>query len=80
MNETTRANHRKVLARFINETVKKTDRSWWYRVPSIRKSEDKDPRLELISAGYDDTIKVWAEDVGDWNCAASITDVHKDTI
>ena len=34
----------------------------------------------LISAGYDDTIKVWAEDAGDWYCAASITDIHKDTI
>jgi WD40 repeat protein len=34
----------------------------------------------VLSASYDDTIKVWAEDDGDWYCAYSITDVHKDTI
>jgi WD40 repeat protein len=34
----------------------------------------------LLSGGYDDTIKVWAEDAGDWYCALSIKDVHSDTI
>ena len=34
----------------------------------------------LLSAGYDESIKVWAEDSGDWYCALSIKDVHKDTI
>eukprot|EP00536_Pseudo-nitzschia_multiseries_P006022 jgi/Psemu1/255025/estExt_Genewise1Plus.C_1240028 len=34
----------------------------------------------LLSASYDDTIKVWAEDDGDWYCAVSIADVHTDTI
>ena len=34
----------------------------------------------VLSASYDDTIKVWAEDAGDWYCAFSIGDVHKDTI
>jgi WD40 repeat protein len=34
----------------------------------------------LLSGGYDDTIKVWAEDTGDWYCAMSISDVHSDTI
>jgi WD40 repeat protein len=34
----------------------------------------------VLSASYDDTIKVWAEDAGDWYCACSIADVHKDTI
>ena len=34
----------------------------------------------LLSASYDDSIKVWAEDAGDWYCAFSIQDVHKDTI
>jgi WD40 repeat protein len=33
-----------------------------------------------LSASYDDTIKVWAEDDGDWYCACSIQDVHRDTI
>ena len=34
----------------------------------------------LLSASYDDTIKVWAEDAGDWYCAYSIQDIHKDTV
>jgi len=34
----------------------------------------------LLSASYDDTIRVWAEDDGDWYCACSIQDVHTDTI
>ena len=34
----------------------------------------------LLSASYDDTIKVWAEDAGDWYCAFSIQDIHKDTV
>jgi len=34
----------------------------------------------LLSASYDDTIKCWAEDAGDWYCAASISNVHKSTI
>jgi WD40 repeat protein len=34
----------------------------------------------LISAGYDDTIRVWAEDAGDWYCAMVIKDIHSDTI
>lgn len=34
----------------------------------------------LLSASYDDTIKCWAEDAGDWYCAASLSNVHTDTI
>lgn len=34
----------------------------------------------LISAGYDDTIRIWAEDAGDWYCAMSLNDIHSDTI
>ena len=34
----------------------------------------------LISAGYDDTIRVWAEDAGDWYCAMSLDNIHADTI
>jgi WD40 repeat protein len=34
----------------------------------------------LLSASYDDTIKCWAEDAGDWYCAASLSDVHSSTI
>jgi WD40 repeat protein len=34
----------------------------------------------ILSSSYDDTIKIWAEDAGDWYCAYSIQDVHKDTI
>jgi WD40 repeat protein len=33
-----------------------------------------------LSASYDETIKVWAEDSGDWYCAMSIQGVHTDTI
>ena len=33
-----------------------------------------------LSSSYDDTVKVWAEDAGDWYCALSIGDVHADTI
>jgi WD40 repeat protein len=34
----------------------------------------------LLSSSYDNTIKCWAEDAGDWYCAASIEDVHSSTI
>mmetsp|Transcript_6691 Transcript_6691/g.9855 ORF Transcript_6691/g.9855 Transcript_6691/m.9855 type:complete len:459 (+) Transcript_6691:79-1455(+) len=34
----------------------------------------------LLSASYDDTIKVWAEDAGDWYCALTLTSVHISTI
>ncbi len=34
----------------------------------------------VLSASYDDTIKCWAEDAGDWFCAASIAGVHTSTI
>jgi len=34
----------------------------------------------LLSASYDDTIKIWAEDAGDWYCAFSIQDIHKDAV
>lgn len=34
----------------------------------------------LISAGYDDTIRIWAEDAGDWYCAMSLDKIHADTI
>jgi len=27
----------------------------------------------LVSASYDDTIRVWAEDVDDWICIAKLT-------
>jgi len=34
----------------------------------------------LLSASYDETIKIWAEDAGDWYCAFSIQDIHRDTV
>lgn len=34
----------------------------------------------LLSASYDNTIKCWAEDAGDWYCAASLSNVHTGTI
>jgi WD40 repeat protein len=34
----------------------------------------------LVSASYDDTIKCWAEDAGDWYCAASLSGIHSSTI
>jgi len=34
----------------------------------------------LYSASYDDTIKIWAEESGDWYCAATLNDVHSSTI
>jgi WD40 repeat protein len=34
----------------------------------------------LVTSGYDDTIKVWAEDAGDWYCASSLPNIHTDTI
>mmetsp|Transcript_14479 Transcript_14479/g.17608 ORF Transcript_14479/g.17608 Transcript_14479/m.17608 type:complete len:475 (+) Transcript_14479:169-1593(+) len=34
----------------------------------------------LISASYDDTIKVWAEDDGEWYCALTLANVHTSTI
>lgn len=33
----------------------------------------------LLSVSYDDTIKVWAEDGGDWYCAATLT-AHASTV
>ena len=34
----------------------------------------------LLSASYDDTIKCWAEEAGDWYCAATIAGIHSNTI
>ena len=34
----------------------------------------------LISAGYDDAIRIWAEDAGDWYCAMTLDTIHTDTI
>lgn len=34
----------------------------------------------LLSASYDDTIKVWAEEDGEWYCALTLTNVHTSTI
>jgi len=34
----------------------------------------------LISCSYDDTIKLWAEDDGDWYCAATLPSIHTSTI
>lgn len=34
----------------------------------------------LLSASYDDTIKCWAEDAGDWYCALTVSGVHSSTI
>eukprot|EP00980_Cylindrotheca_fusiformis_P024266 scaffold11689_cov131-Cylindrotheca_fusiformis.AAC.3 len=34
----------------------------------------------LVSAGYDESIRIWAEDAGDWYCAAVLEDIHSDTI
>jgi len=34
----------------------------------------------LLSCSYDDTIKVWAEDDGDWYCAATLPSIHTSTI
>jgi len=34
----------------------------------------------LYSASYDNTIKIWAEESGDWYCAATLNDVHSSTI
>lgn len=34
----------------------------------------------ILSCSYDETIKCWAEDGGDWYCAASISGVHSSTI
>jgi len=34
----------------------------------------------LLSASYDDTIKCWAEDAGDWYCALTLSGVHTSTI
>jgi WD40 repeat protein len=34
----------------------------------------------LFSSSYDETIRIWAEDSGDWYCAASISGVHSGTI
>jgi cytosolic iron-sulfur protein assembly protein CIAO1 len=34
----------------------------------------------LISCSYDNSIKIWAEDCGDWYCASTIAGVHSSTI
>ena len=34
----------------------------------------------LLSGSYDDTVKIWAEDAGEWYCAASLAHVHSSTI
>jgi WD40 repeat protein len=34
----------------------------------------------LLSASYDDTIKVWAEEDGEWYCALTLGHVHTNTI
>lgn len=34
----------------------------------------------LISGGYDDAIRIWAEDAGDWYCAMTLDNIHTDTI
>ncbi|GKZ01456.1 hypothetical protein MPSEU_001096200 [Mayamaea pseudoterrestris] len=34
----------------------------------------------LLSGSYDDTVKVWAEDAGEWYCVASLANVHSSTI
>jgi cytosolic iron-sulfur protein assembly protein CIAO1 len=34
----------------------------------------------LLSASYDETIRIWAEEDGDWYCALSIASVHTSTI
>lgn len=34
----------------------------------------------LLSSSYDDTVRVWAEDAGDWYCAACLSSVHSSTI
>mmetsp|Transcript_17511 Transcript_17511/g.22126 ORF Transcript_17511/g.22126 Transcript_17511/m.22126 type:complete len:393 (+) Transcript_17511:494-1672(+) len=34
----------------------------------------------LLSASYDDTIKVWAEEDGEWYCALTLDNVHSSTI
>lgn len=34
----------------------------------------------LISASYDETIRIWAEEDGDWYCAMSLSTVHTSTI
>jgi cytosolic iron-sulfur protein assembly protein CIAO1 len=34
----------------------------------------------LLSGSYDDTVRVWAEDAGDWFCAFVIKDFHSSTI
>jgi len=34
----------------------------------------------LLSASYDDTIRCWAEDAGDWYCALTLEGIHTSTI
>jgi|EP00979_Chaetoceros_neogracilis_P003588 WD40 repeat protein len=34
----------------------------------------------LLSASYDDTIRCWAEDAGDWYCALTLESVHTSSI
>ena len=33
-----------------------------------------------LSGSYDNTVRVWAEDAGDWYCAAVLDDLHASTI
>lgn len=39
------------------------------------------PKLEnvLFSTSYDDTVKIWTEDAGDWYCASSL-EAHNSTV
>mmetsp|Transcript_12003 Transcript_12003/g.17069 ORF Transcript_12003/g.17069 Transcript_12003/m.17069 type:complete len:442 (+) Transcript_12003:1108-2433(+) len=46
--------------------------------PSYKQWGDGDEIL--LSSSYDDTIKCWAEDGGDWYCAATLASVHSSTI
>lgn len=34
----------------------------------------------LLSASYDDTIKIWAEEDGEWYCALTLSNVHSSTV
>jgi cytosolic iron-sulfur protein assembly protein CIAO1 len=34
----------------------------------------------LLSASYDETIRIWAEEDGDWYCALSLSSIHTSTI
>lgn len=48
--------------------------------PSHGQWGDADCDEILLSASYDDTVCVYAEEMGDWYCAATIKGVHSSTI